>query len=106
MPSGRALASLAAADEMRCRVAEVTAERARVVTSLRAAGWSAPEPQGNFVWLPVGARAAGLAVALEHQGVVTRAFADVGVRVTISDRAANDRFLTAIESIAPDGAEQ
>lgn len=95
-----ARASLAAVDEMRERVAEVVAERSRVVDALRSTGWRVPEPQGNFVWFPVGAAAADLGVALERGGVVARAFADVGVRVTIADSSANDRFLAALEAAA------
>ena len=91
-----ALASLAATDEMEERVAAVVAERSRVHEALVGDGWSSPEPQGNFVWLPVGEAAAELGVELERQGVVARAFADVGVRVTVADAARNDRFLAAL----------
>ena len=87
-----AAASLAAVDEMRVRVADVIAERSRVTTALRSAGWSTPEPQGNFVWLPVGALSAELGVALERHGIVTRAFPDVGVRVTSPDRQRTTGF--------------
>ena len=95
-----ALASLRAVDEMHDRVAGVVAERARVADSLRAEGWTVPDPQGNFVWLPVADLSADLGVALERHGVVARSFADVGVRVTVADRRANDRFLAAIRAAA------
>ncbi len=91
-----ARASIAAADEMRGRVADVVAERTRVTAQLRRLGWNVPDPQGNFVWLPVLDDAAALGVDLERRGVVTRAFADVGVRVTIAGPAWNDRFLAAL----------
>ncbi len=91
-----ARASLAASDEMEARVAEGVAERERVATQLRTQGWTVPDPQGNFVWLPVGSVATDLGVALERHGIVTRAFPDTGVRVTITDAAGNDRFLAAI----------
>jgi histidinol-phosphate aminotransferase len=91
-----ARASLAAADEMRDRVSNVVAERTRVAAELRKRGWSVPDPQANFVWLPVGEVAADLGVQLEQHGVVTRAFPDVGIRVTVSDAAGNDRFLAAL----------
>lgn len=94
-----ARASLAASDEMRTRVADVVAERERMVSRLRQQGWNVPDPQGNFIWLPVGERAAALGVDLERRGVVTRAFADVGVRVTVASAAWNDRFLDAITSL-------
>ena len=88
-----ALASLAAVDEMRERVGHVVAERSRVAAALRHAGWMVPEPQGNFVWLPAGGASLELGVAMERRGVVTRVFEGVGIRVTIADREANDRFL-------------
>ncbi len=99
-----ALASVAARDEMRDRVADVTAERMSVVGSLRRSGWGVPEPQGNFVWLPAGRASSELGLGLERRGVVTRVFADVGVRVTIGTRAANDRFLRAFDDVAVDAA--
>ena len=37
---------------------------------------------------------------VERHGVVARSFADVGVRVTVADRRANDRFLAAIRAAA------
>jgi histidinol-phosphate aminotransferase len=72
-----------------------------VYTALRAAGWVIPEPQGNFVWLPVRDDAASLGVDLERRGVVTRAFAEVGVRVTIATPEWNDRFLAALADARP-----
>ena len=91
-----ARASLAASDEMQARVTIVVDERTRVADALRADGWTVPDAQANFVWLPVGVVAADLGVQLEQRGVVTRAFPDVGLRVTISDAAGNDRFLAAL----------
>ena len=84
----------------------VTDDNRRVVDALRSTGWSIPDPQGNFVWLPVTDLAADLGVALERNGVVARAFPDVGVRVTIADAPSNDRFIAALEAAATDlGAE-
>ena len=97
-----ARASLAAGDEMRVRVADVVAERSRVTAALRAAGWTVPTPQGNFVWLPVAELAADLGVALERHGIVARAFDQVGVRVTVAGREANDRFIEALAGAADD----
>jgi histidinol-phosphate aminotransferase len=97
-----AIASLAALDEMRERAAAVVAERSSLAAALWRSGWGVPEPQGNFVWLPAGSAAADLGVGLERLGVVTRVFPDVGVRVTISDAAANDRFLEAFTKVAVD----
>ncbi len=97
-----AIASLAADDEMRVRVADVVTERTRVVSALRHSGWGVPEPQGNFVWLPAGAESAAVGSGLERLGVVARAFSDVGVRVTVADHHANDRFLDAFAKVAVD----
>ncbi len=87
------------------RVAEVTSERARVTAELRALGYRVPESQANFVWLGNGERAAGgieatsFAAALEQQGVIVRAFADAGVRVTIGTPAENNRLLAAVAAV-------
>jgi len=97
-----ARASLAAVDEMGERVDGVVAERSRVVAALRRSGWMVPEPQGNFVWLPAGRASADIGLALERLGVVTRVFADVGIRVTVADRAGNDRFLDAFDKVTVD----
>ncbi|CAN5579008.1 hypothetical protein BH23ACT3_BH23ACT3_08700 [soil metagenome] len=92
-----ALASLGARGEMRERVRTVIDERTRVARSMRVLGWSVPDAQANFVWLPAGTDAVGLATGLERRGVVTRPFADVGVRVTIGSNVENDRFLEAFD---------
>ncbi|CAN5534422.1 histidinol-phosphate transaminase [soil metagenome] len=95
-----ALASLAAPEELADRVVGVVAERGLVVEALRRTGWWVPDAQANFVWLPAGASAEPLAVGLERAGVVTRGFADLGVRVTIGASAENDRFLEAFATVA------
>ncbi len=95
-----ALASLAALDEVTDRVAGVTTERARVIETLRADGWSVEDSQANFTWLPVGDRATALGLALEQAGVVTRAFDGVGVRVTVGRPADNNQFLAACRTPA------
>ncbi|HEY3486174.1 MAG TPA: histidinol-phosphate transaminase, partial [Ilumatobacteraceae bacterium] len=94
-----ALASLAAIDEMRERVDAVMAERRRVATELRNLGWSVPDSQANFVWLPAGDAAATVATSLERLGVVTRPFDGVGVRVTVTTPEEDDRFLDAFEKV-------
>jgi histidinol-phosphate aminotransferase len=59
-----------------------------------------PEPQGNFVWLPLGARVADFQQAAEEAGVMVRPFADEGVRVTIGEPAGNDVFLRVASQFA------
>ena len=90
-----ALGPTAQAD-MRTNVATLTAERTRVANELAAAGWTLPDAQANFVWLPSGEHTEALYAAMERQGVVTRPFAGLGIRVTIGTAAQNDRFLAAL----------
>mgnify|MGYP001811740385 FL=1 len=78
------------------------AERDRVVASLRAAGHAFPDPQANFVWLPLGDRTDGVYLALERRGVVTRPFSGEGLRVTIGTPAENDRFVDALAAATAD----
>ncbi|WP_432512953.1 histidinol-phosphate transaminase [Kineococcus sp. SYSU DK001] len=83
----------AAEAELMDRVAGIVAERRVLVEGLRAQGWDVPDAQGNFFWLPVGERAVELAEAFGAEGLVVRAFAGSGVRVTVAEPAANARFL-------------
>lgn len=97
-----ALAALDAEAEIRARVDEVICERARVIRVLRAElGLDVPESQANFVWLPVGARAAELADACEARGVVLRPFAGSGVRVTVGTSDENDVMLGVLAEVLP-----
>ncbi len=92
-----AVASLHAGDQLAARVAELVAERARVVASLRSAGWDLPDAQGNFVWLPLGAEALAFAARCERAGVMVRPFDGEGVRVTIATPEVDDRFLNVTQ---------
>jgi histidinol-phosphate aminotransferase len=96
-----AIASLAAEAELLERVEELTVERARVVAGVRGAGWTIPEAQGNFVWFPVGDRAAEFAAAADEAGIVVRPFAGDGVRVTIGEPEANDLLLKLAAHFPP-----
>ena len=49
-----AVASLAHEVELLARVDALVGERDRLVAGIAAAGWSIPEPQGNFVWFDLG----------------------------------------------------
>lgn len=97
-----AIASLepAAQEQMRERAAEVRSERVRVREALLAAGYDVPTTQANFVWLPLGERTVEWAQACEDHGVIVRAFAGSGVRVTISSPAENNRFLSVLATIS------
>ncbi len=93
-----AIASLAAEGELLERVEALVSERERVVTALRDQGWPVPDAQGNFVWFPLGGRAADFAAACAEQGVTVRPFAGDGVRCTIGEPDANDRLIATAAS--------
>jgi histidinol-phosphate aminotransferase len=88
-----AVASLDAEAELLARVDAIVAERDRVTEALAGQGWDLPDAQGNFVWLPLGDRTAGFVAAVEGVGIMVRPFAGEGVRVTIGEPEANDRFV-------------
>jgi histidinol-phosphate aminotransferase len=94
------IASLDCESELLDRVAALASERERVVTALRTQGWDLPEPQGNFVWLPLGDRTADFVAASEAAGIMVRPFAGEGVRISIGETAGNDVFLNVAESFA------
>jgi len=96
-----AVASLQAEDELLERVAALVRERARTAAALREQGWPVHDSQANFVWLRLGGRTAGFALACERDGVVVRPFPDEGARITIGERAANDILLTVAERFSP-----
>jgi histidinol-phosphate aminotransferase len=93
MGMAAALAALQAEDQVRERVAEVITERDRVAAALREQGWTIPDAQGNFVWLDLGRRATAFADHTKSRGVLVRAFAGDGVRVSIGEPEGNDLFL-------------
>lgn len=88
-----AIASLKHHEEVDQRVAQIVEERQRVAAALADAGWEIPHTEGNFVWLPLGEGAVDFAQAAGVQALAVRAFAGEGVRVTIGEPEANDRFL-------------
>lgn len=94
-----AMAAIDAIDEIEPVLSALVAERDRVVAALRESGWDLPDPQANFVWLPVGDRTDDLALALEQRGVVIRPFSGFGIRVTIGTAEENDRFLTTFAEV-------
>jgi histidinol-phosphate aminotransferase len=94
------LAAIAARDEVQAVVDRITAERDRVVASLRADGWDLPDAHANFVYLPLGSRTDVVFPDMEKRGVVVRPFPGVGMRVTIGTPAQNDRFLATLAEVA------
>ncbi len=68
-------------------------ERDRVRAALLEMGFTVPPTQANFVWLRLGQQTMQFAEACDQGGISTRPFAGEGVRVSIGEQAANDRFL-------------
>ena len=87
--------------ELMERVAALVAQRRRVVDGLREQGWTVPQAQGNFFWLPAGGRTLELADAFAAEGLVLRAFAPHGLRITVAETAANSRLLDVAAGLRP-----
>jgi histidinol-phosphate aminotransferase len=88
-----AVASLAAEAELLDRVELVVGERDRVRAALIEMGWTVPATEANFVWLRLGEETLRFAEACDQAGLSVRPFDGEGVRVSIAEHAANDRFL-------------
>jgi histidinol-phosphate aminotransferase len=95
-----AIAAIDAIDLIQARVDRILAERARVIAALVDAGWSIPDAQANFVYLPLGDRTDAIYLELEKRGVVTRPFSNEGIRVTIGSKEQNTRFLSTLAEVA------
>jgi len=98
--SAAAIASLAAEDALLDRVEALVGERTRVEAALADQGWRLPASQANFVWLRLGDRIGELVAACEAVNLAVRPYGDDGVRATIGEREANDRFLVVSAGFA------
>jgi histidinol-phosphate aminotransferase len=88
-----AIASLDAADQLLARTDAVVAERTRVSTALRAAGFTVPPSQANFVWLPLAEQTMDFVNSAADNRLLVRPYGQDGVRVTVSVTPENDAFL-------------
>lgn len=91
-----ARAALQEAGEVRRRVGLIKAERAKLVTALRSLGWTGPDPQANFLWIPTGEKTADFVAACEAEGITVRGFAGEGTRITIAEPEASLRLVRAV----------
>jgi histidinol-phosphate aminotransferase len=96
-----AAAALDCEDALLERVDSIVAERGRVTAALRGQGWTVPDPQGNFVWLPLAEDTQRFAAAAEAEGIMVRPYATDGVRITIGEPDGNDVFLAVAEAFTP-----
>jgi histidinol-phosphate aminotransferase len=88
-----AVASLAAVDQLGERVQRLVGARDRLAAGLRSLDLGVPDAQGNFVWLPAGARTLEYAQRFAEAGVMVRPYAagepGDGVRITVGEPEAN-----------------
>jgi histidinol-phosphate aminotransferase len=87
-----ALASLDAEEQLLARVRIIAQRRDALWQALTEQGWNIPAPQGNFVWLPTGDQTTDAATRLGEAGLVVRAFAPDGIRVSIGEEEAMDKL--------------
>lgn len=92
-----ACAALADATHTDRIVESVLTGRRHLRSGLADRGLETPASGANFVWIPVGPRAAALDAACVAHGVSVRTFAGEGVRVTVGDRDAEDAVLAAAD---------
>lgn len=92
-----AVAALEHQEEILEQVRWIIGERERLASTLRERGWDIPQTRANFVWLPLGERSADFAALAEENALSVRAFPPEGVRVSIGEQEANDRFLSLCE---------
>jgi histidinol-phosphate aminotransferase len=88
-----AIASLDASEELLARTDLVVAERARVTSALRDAGFVVPPSQANFVWLPLAGRTTDFVNSAADNRLLVRPYGQDGVRVTVAAPHENDAFL-------------
>ena len=79
------------------RVSHLVSERERVTARLRELGYNFPSTYANFVWLPLGERTGEFVQLMSEHALSVRAFGTEGVRVSIGEVEANDRFLSLCE---------
>jgi histidinol-phosphate aminotransferase len=95
-----AVASLHARPELEERIEALVAERARIVSAVRAEGWEIPDAQGNFVWFPLDRdRIPRFVAAAEAVGIMVRPLGTDGVRVSVGEVEANNRIIRLVETL-------
>ncbi|MGP9528261.1 MULTISPECIES: histidinol-phosphate transaminase [Micrococcaceae] len=96
-----AVASLAAIDELSVRIEEVVTQRERMYEALAAAGYPVVKSQANFVWVDAGEQTIELEAQLASGGVIVRAFAGDGLRISSGTEEDVNRVLAALPAIKP-----
>ncbi len=94
-----ALASLAAEKQLLERVRTIAGRRDALHDALTGQGWALPRSFANFLWLPLGTDTAAAAERLSAAGLVVRAFAPEGIRISIGEEESVPRLLAALQQI-------
>ncbi|ARC58447.1 Putative phenylalanine aminotransferase [Frondihabitans sp. 762G35] len=94
-----ALASLEHEGELLERVHRIAVLRDQIWQALVDQGWNPPRAQGNFIWLPTGEDTARAVTVFERAGIVVRAFAPEGIRISIGESASVDKLLGAAQEV-------
>ncbi|WP_089157732.1 histidinol-phosphate transaminase [Micromonospora sp. NBS 11-29] len=89
--------------ELTRRCADLVASRARLVDALRDLGLTVAPSEANFVWLPLGERAAAFAERARAAGILVMALPGAGVRITVGSDEANDRLCAFVRAALTDG---
>ena len=92
-----AIASIKHEDAVMERVSHLVSERERVTTRLWELGYDFPSTYANFVWLSLGECTGEFVQLMAEHALSVRAFGTEGVRVSIGEVEANDRFLSLCE---------
>lgn len=95
--AAEAAALVALGDQQRLRrnIRRNARERARLTAGLRALDVEVLDGHGNFVWLPMTARAANIGTQLAEAGLLVKTYPGAGIRITIGTPAQTDRLLAA-----------
>jgi histidinol-phosphate aminotransferase len=94
-----AIASLDHEVELRERVSHIAVRRDAFWSALVAQGWEVPEPQGNFVWLPLGEHTQEGAELYAANGMIVRPFHPEGVRISIGEEESVEKLLRVSEKL-------
>jgi histidinol-phosphate aminotransferase len=94
-----AIVSLEHIPELLERVVGLAALRDTIWQALVAQGWHAPRPHGNFVWLPTGELTEWAAGVFADHGIVVRALAPEGLRVSIGEHESVEKLLRASQEV-------
>lgn len=98
--AARAALQPEARQKMDTQIAALIERRTKLVDGLRNLGYAVPDAQGNFVWLPLGDKSIEFAEFFLQEGILLRAFAGEGVRITVGEAESIDAVLSLAKKFA------